>query len=75
MEVESQECLSSQDLAINCERDWGGVVMLGSPQGLLKQEHISVGSRHKEKVIRHISLAPAICLLRQAPHFIGMTMS
>lgn len=49
--------------------------MLGSPQGLLKQEHISVGSRHKEKVIRHTFVAPAICLLRQAPHFIKMTMS
>ena len=50
--------------------------MLGSPQRLLKQKHISVGSRHKkEKVIRHTFLAPAVCLPGQAPYFTRIMMS
>lgn len=33
-----KNCLQSQEL--DSERDWGGMVLLGSPQGLPKQEGI-----------------------------------
>lgn len=62
MTFEAQERLQLQELSVKGERDWGLMVLLGSPQGPLKHRGMWKWTQ-REEVIRGNFFGPAVCLL------------